>query len=760
MSTAKANKLYRTFLKGLVTEASPLTFPPDTSYDEDNCLIFVAGNRARRLGMDYETGYTLSSHSLSVANSAQAPIVEYVWRNANNVEGLDLLCHQVRDRIYFYDCSGNPTSPSLKSFSIDLNSYYISGSIDPENKAVQMVSGKGYLFITASSIEPLIITYNENTDSISAESIVIHIRDFDGVDDDLGVEEEPNTLSDTHNYNLQNQGWINTTNETKKVTTLLGRIKTITYGPGLVDPIAKYKEVVGKFPANSKQWFVGKVEVSDKNYQVGDFSPQLLNKFHVGNSRAPRGHFIVNAFNKDRAAVSGIAGLASENKTTRPSSCCFAVGRIFFGHENSVYFSQILSSKDKAGLCFQDNDPTAENLSDLLDNDGGVIPIPSCDRIVLTKDVANGIMVFANNGVWFISGGDKGFTASDYQVTKISSIGTESPYSIVDTENHIYWWSKTGIQRIEQSSGMFGPISGSFKSINLTENTIDTFFKDIPTTSRKHVKGVFDHGTNTIHWLYATEEIGKDFFYNRLINFNVITESFFPWSLGSGAHPYIVGAYITSDINRLSNEQTVVDTSNETVVTSVNETVTALGTVLSAKDSFVQFTVAVPASSVWNFTIGNFTNDNYADWESYDGTGIAYTSFVETGFEILDDAARKKQIVYLQPFFRQTEENVFFSGDDPFFDQPSSCFLTTKWDWTNSTASNKWATRTQVYRLRNVPFVEPTDTALDTGHKIVTTRNRVRGQGRALQFRFECNEIGKNFDLLGWQVFYQGNTEL
>jgi hypothetical protein len=48
---------------------------------------------------------------------------------------------------------------------------------------------------------------------------------------------------------------------------------------------------------------------------------------------------------------------------------------------------------------------------------------------------------------------------------------------------------------------------------------------------------------------------------------------------------------------------------------------------------------------------------------------------------------------------------------------------------------------------------------LNTGFRVVTTRNRIRGIGKAIQFRFECDEAGKDFDLLGWQVFYQGNTQ-
>ena len=35
----KNEKVYRTFIQGLVTEASPLTFPENASIDEENFVI-------------------------------------------------------------------------------------------------------------------------------------------------------------------------------------------------------------------------------------------------------------------------------------------------------------------------------------------------------------------------------------------------------------------------------------------------------------------------------------------------------------------------------------------------------------------------------------------------------------------------------------------------------------------------------------------------------------------------------------------------
>jgi hypothetical protein len=34
------------------------------------------------------------------------------------------------------------------------------------------------------------------------------MRDFDGVNDGLAIDQEPSTLSKEHHYNLMNQGWV------------------------------------------------------------------------------------------------------------------------------------------------------------------------------------------------------------------------------------------------------------------------------------------------------------------------------------------------------------------------------------------------------------------------------------------------------------------------------------------------------------------------------------------------------------------------
>jgi hypothetical protein len=54
-----------TFVRGLITEATPLTFPENASVDESNCSLERTGLRARRKGIEFEAGFSLSSFTFT-----------------------------------------------------------------------------------------------------------------------------------------------------------------------------------------------------------------------------------------------------------------------------------------------------------------------------------------------------------------------------------------------------------------------------------------------------------------------------------------------------------------------------------------------------------------------------------------------------------------------------------------------------------------------------------------------------------------------
>jgi hypothetical protein len=208
MARGKVNKLYRTFAKGLITEAGPLTYPENASLDELNTILKRKGSRSRRFGIEYEPGFTAGVDTGSFG--AASISVEYVWHTVASDASINFLCVQSGDTIRFFDMAERPIIDGLKSFTIDLTDHKVAtaSNIDVRTTPCQMVGGKGFLFVCQEYIEPFVIEYDPDTDTISTTTIIIQIRDYDGVDDGLANDEEPTTLTAEHLYNLRNQGWV------------------------------------------------------------------------------------------------------------------------------------------------------------------------------------------------------------------------------------------------------------------------------------------------------------------------------------------------------------------------------------------------------------------------------------------------------------------------------------------------------------------------------------------------------------------------
>jgi hypothetical protein len=484
-----------------------------------------------------------------------------------------------------------------------------------------------------------------------------------------------------------------------------------------VDPITQYYNRIGRYPANNQQWWLARSEVDDstRGLKIGDFMPELLQKLYMGNLHAPRGHYILDAFVKDRAAISGVTGIPDQPTNDRPGTVSFFSGRSWFACGSNVYFSQILTDTYKAGMCYMESDPTSENISDPLATDGGIIPIPEAYKIIRLVPHGGAMMVFARNGVWAITGTASGFTALDISVNKVSPVGCRSPMSVIETDDAVFWWSDVGIMGVTQNKGQFTSIA-DFSKTNVTEQTIQAFYNAIPDSARVDVKAVFDPKANCIYWLYRDTAAANQF--DKVLILDLALGAFYPWKFSSSAYK-IKGLYISTRNNTYTIPTDIEPSTVEYVVTS--------GTSLR---------------------IAQTRSGTFTDWYSIDNIGVTYDSYMEAGYELFDDAMRKKNITYLFTYLTRTDSAVV--GEET--DYPSSCQMRVKWDWASSGVSNKWTTPVEIYRPGRLLF----DTA-DTGFSMVVTKNKVRGNGKAIQFRFESSEAGKNFDLVGWSVAVSGN---
>jgi hypothetical protein len=279
------------FIKGLVTEGGFFVHPKNAWKEGFNVTPNVDGSIERRSGLDYEV---LPTYHPSAIDASQRDLWAFTVESWNAVGGngnLDYFVVQAGPIIHFYASATGTVSAQKKSFTLDLNDFGFTGrSGDPGTSIIKATSAHGKLIITNRDCEPILVIYNSDTDTITTQSLVLLMRDFDGIRSPKSSSDEltetqwtdisfwPHAL-----YNLYNQGWTD--------------VKIDAYKAAKSD----------KLPANSKVWIYGK-NTSD------DFDVAVLDKQDFGTMVAPKGRAILNAFYQDREAA--LTNMAGTNTTT------------------------------------------------------------------------------------------------------------------------------------------------------------------------------------------------------------------------------------------------------------------------------------------------------------------------------------------------------------------------------------------------------------------------------------------------------------
>lgn len=735
MTVQSAQDEQFTFVSGINTEASYFTFPKNTWSDGDNVIPNVNGSVVKRRAVDLETSYTLSTQDVSESDKNLWAFTTGKWLAVAGQGDTNFIVAQCGRYVYFYTDISISTSSNKKSFSIDLNSYKASGNPSVIGTSpIKCVSASGSLIITSGDTEPILVEYDTATDTISVSTITIQIRDFEGVDDSLAVNTRPAVLTSEHNYNLHNQGWDNT-----KMTA--------------------YAAATGVYPSNAQSWIYGK-DSSD------NFDSTVLDKQDFGTSPAPRGKFVLNAFYEDRTTASGVSSIPVVSENYRPTTCTFYAGRAWYAGVRSsrlgstVYFSQVALSSDKYGKCYQDADPTSEVISDLVDSDGGSIYIQDCGAIIDILEGEGGVVVLATNGVWQILGtSQNGFTATGYEVKKISSYGCVGRQTVVDVEDSVLFWSYSAICQLGRDQ------VGNVLVKSLTDLNIKSLYTEIPSVAKQYASAAYNGTEKTVYWLYkqSLTDASGTFPYHKThaLCFDVRLGAFYTLSFSTDTTlPAIVDLVSTKESVDQTVEFTVVDESGNTVIDGSGNTVVAdLAFPFASEQQFKFFTV-VPDGAVFEVSFSDFLNSRDApskwyDWYVFNSVGVSYDAYMITGYAFAPNGpSKKKQGLYVTVFMERTETGFDGSFNDL---NSSSCLLQTRWDFTDSSNANKWSTEQEVYR-HNRMFI-PSTNAYDDGYPVIITKNKVRGRGRAVQFKFTADP-DYDMRIFGWSIPYYGGTNV
>jgi hypothetical protein len=473
----------------------------------------------------------------------------------------------------------------------------------------------------------------------------------------------------------------------------------------------------GNYPSNADVWWYFKDS-------TGIFSPAATQpSVTLATGRAPQGHYLLPAFNLDRNTASGLSGITTASTLSRPSTGTWFQGRVWYTGVNStfntagdianvswtenIYFSQIITSPTQFGYCYQTNDPTSETLFDILPTDGGVIQIQGSGGIYKLFPLLNAMLIFAANGVWYLSGSTGiGFTATDYSLVKLSAVRSISSYSFVDINGLPMFWNEEGIYKVEPAkqgtSLLNSPLHVNPLEVNpITVGTIQTFYDNIPLKSKQYARGVYDPINYIVQMVYKTvneTSITDRYTYDGILVYNTHNQAFYPYQFDivTGSPPTINGIiYVQSPGG------------------------------LNTPDSIIKYLVSTSSA----FTFAEENNPNLVDWQTA-GVSNSYVSNFTTGFKLHGQASRKFQIPYVYIYSR-------LNG------QPNSYSINSQWDYPLNTTSGK---------ISNAQYV----TINSPNFGMAYRRHRLRGRGIALQLNV-TSIADEPFDIMGWALYETTN---
>ena len=748
MAKIVSEKQVNAFVKGLITEANPLTYPENASLDELNLDLQLDGSRVRRLGIDYETGYQLNATGITAASLATTRQSMHRWDFPGGVSNVVFGVVRIGGKLWFLNLLAANPSANVLNGGLPITIAGL-GSSDIDTAVVN-----NFFIITSKDLaKPILLTYNGTTDVVTQEVLSLSVRDIWGVDDGLTLDTRPTTISTTHRYNLKNQGW------NSKIQTTTG-----------ADAIDVTKSVLGVYPSNADQWTYGKVgDANSTNFEKYDPSRLIINS--IDNSAQSKGSFIIDLFNRgaSRTTLSGVAGLPTDRELGTLTTVASYASRVFYSgitssisgsdlyspnYSGYIFFSRIAIDKSKLTQCYQEADPTSPNISDIIDIDGGTIQIPEASRIVKLIAAKGSLIVFAENGVWEIYGDTGGFKATSFQMSKITSVGVTNGKAVVDANGTIIYWSKSGIFGLTLDQA-----TGRYIAQNMSLSTIQTYYNNIPDLAKQNARGFYDEIHNHVRWIFNSDttytELNYINNYNRELNLDMTLGSFYPYKISSLAvNTPIVCDYIAIPGHSLSNLTDTIWAGALDVQLASGDPVVVNIAVSTPRTATYHFLTLVNT----NFTLSSYKNTTFTDWVTADGIGVDYSSYVLTGYEIMGDVLRYKQVPYILFYFDRTENGFETVGGSLVLKNQSSCFVQAQWNWTNSTNSGKWGPQFQAYRfLRPYTPTGPGD-LFDYGDRVIVTKNKLRGSGRALSLLIQ-SETKKDMKLLGWATLVTGDSK-
>jgi len=658
-----------------------------------------------------------------------------------------------------------------------------------------------------------VLEYDESTDSVDlVHSTNLRVRDFWGLKaidptsgDDLtegqNLHIRPSVTppfddnDKMYLYNLRNQGF--------------GRACLAEGGSTKIDPVGYYQgltESGGKVPALADKFNnFYYANAAEPTYPTADrFHGIVMSQEIPTNDRAPMGSAIIRLFDRqesrkdflDKIFDESISGSWYGSPTSSPFPSDKAIsgervgimeyyaGRMWYGGflgdltgpqadfdgapklENTIFFSQLIRRDSDVGKCYQEGDPTGVSNPDLVATDGGFIPINEARNLTELKAYKDSLLIFSDQGVWAVRPvSDSGFTATSYQVVKITSKPAPYQGSIVDTGDTILFLNNEGVNAIQYNQ------LGDLEHVLISEDILDDYFSNISPLDLSNAKGDSSRVNRKVEWVIPEVES------TRILSLDL--------TLGAYTQKVVEGNLTQNEVQVLSVvalPPDAIGSIEEQVVVGVDDVIVAGDPVIISSQvpgaSDIDFlyligqTYQTGFASRIQYGFATESDQTFTDWAifpyaTFGGTDPVWTAptptdaegYFVTSYLTGGDTLRNKQVPYLVTLLNKTESGFVDVGGDLQPVNPSSCLVQARWNWTNSDRSGKWGREFQAYRHRRFYMPTGSGDGFDDGNSVVTTKNKLRGGGKSLSLRMKTEPL-KDFQVLGWSMVMGVNSNV
>ncbi len=752
MARSEISTEFNTFVGGILTEANPINFPPGYSLDEENFILERNGTRRRRFGTSLDTSSSDIDARAVTEFTGWTPTFDryFVWRDASfGEERRDILVIAYR---LLQQSSFGQDSIGLLFYSLsnttDISGNFLDSRLISSSRLLTMSEYTSGLVIVGRNTESSASVGSNSEQDITAYALTrddsgsdftlyqpkLQIRDFVGTDGS-NIGNRPVSLTENHAYNLYNAGWIRT-------------------------------DVDSWFVFDSTYPSISDSPVFSKNKGTA-YDTAIMDNTLFGTSKAPTGRSVITPWypkTEWTTAVNLISGVAPtgepdfgpilSNSHQTVQSIDFNKGRLFYlcnsgrllaNGSTLLLFSQIGTDPEAFGRCYQINDPTSEAFNVPLDTDGGNIDVSSIGEGVLIKSSRARTALFGTKGVYELFSFEDIFQPTNLNIRQTSNNiiaydksledivvndtdhTTDKQFykltanSAISVKDNIYYWSDSGIIAL-----VFDQQNNMFVEANLTEDTIDTLYREIPSNCKAYSTGVYSPQDNALVWAYSEDTANPERF-TTFLCYDLFLKAWYKFKTPTSANITVDGLFV------LSSESDLTDRSEKfgSLTFMVNSTTEGRVSSYPLDTTFQDFLTSVDVDE--------------------------QQAFIQTGYLNANDSARQKQGTYIVPSFIRTEDGFTDDGGGNLTPtNESSCIISAYWDYAEDD-SPKINSPFEAYRYTRLYIPEDASDTFNYGQSVITTKNRLTGRGRALSLRFETSE-GKDCRLLGWNLGFGSNN--